>query len=126
MLNLSEDDPNEVASMMALMMGNKAERLDQMDQESATKLVVSTIEKIRPAAKGKLEVAAYKSWFRDPFASGDFTNFGPGQVTRFAGHMNAPHGRIHLCGDATALSNRGMEGALESSERVAIEIFSVI
>lgn len=126
MLNLSEDDPNEVASMMALMMGNKAERLDQMDQESATKLVVSTIEKIRPAAKGKLEVAGYKSWFRDPFASGDFTNFGPGQVTRFAGHMNAPHGRIHLCGDATALSNRGMEGALESSERVAIEIFSVI
>jgi monoamine oxidase len=126
MLNLSEDDPNEVASMMALMMGNKAERLDQMDQESATKLVVSTIEKIRPAAKGKLEVAGYKSWFRDPFASGDFTNFGPGQVTRFAGHMNAPHGRIHLCGDATALSNRGMEGALESSERVVIEILSGI
>ena len=125
-LNLSDEDPNEVASMMALMMGNKAERMDQMDQESATELVISTIDKIRPAAKGKLKVAGYKSWFRDPFASGDFTNFGPGQVTRFAGHMNAPHGRIHLCGDATALSNRGMEGALESSERVAIEIFSAI
>jgi len=125
-LNFSDEDPNEVASMMALMMGNKAERMDQMDQESATALVISTIEKIRPAAKGKLKVAGYKSWFRDPFASGDFTNFGPGQVTRFAGDMNAPHGRIHLCGDATALSNRGMEGALESSERVAIEIFSAI
>ena len=125
-LNFSEDDPNEVASIMALMMGNKAERVDQMDQESATALIVSTIEKVRPAAKGKLKVAGYKSWFRDPFASGDFTNFGPGQVTRFAGHMNAPHGRIHLCGDATAISNRGMEGALESSERVAIEIFNVI
>jgi monoamine oxidase len=125
-LNFSDEDPNEVASMMALMMGNKAERMDQMDQESATAMVISTIEKIRPAAKGKLKVAGYKSWFRDPFASGDFTNFGPGQVTRFAGDMNAPHGRIHLCGDATALSNRGMEGALESSERVAIEIFSAI
>ncbi len=125
-LNISEEDPNEVASMMALMMGNKAERMDQMDQESAIALVISSIEKIRPAAKGKLEVAAYKSWFRDPFASGDFTNFGPGQVTRFAGKMNAPHGRIHLCGDATALSNRGMEGALESSERVTIEILGAI
>ena len=125
-LNFSDENPNEVASMMALMMGSKAERMDQMDQESATALVIATIEKIRPAAKGKLEVAGYKSWFRDQFASGDFTNFGPGQVTRFAGHMNAPHGRIHLCGDATAVSNRGMEAALESSERVAIEIFSAI
>ena len=112
--------------MMAVMMGNKAERMDQMDQSSAEKLVLSTIEKIRPAAEGKLEVAGYKSWFRDPFASGDFTNFGPGQVTRFAGHMNAPHGRIHICGDATALANRGMEAALESAERVAIEILSAI
>lgn len=125
-LNMSEDDPNEVASMMAVMMGNKAERMDQMDQKSAEALVLSTIEKIRPAAKGKLEVAGYKSWFRDPFASGDFTNFGPGQVTRFAGKMNEPHGRIHLCGDATALANRGMEAALESAERVAIEILSTI
>jgi monoamine oxidase len=125
-LNFSDSDPNQVASMMALMMGNKAERMDQMDQDSATALVISTIEKIRPAAKGKLEVAGYKSWFRDPFASGDFTNFGPGQVTRYAGKMNAPHGRIHLCGDATAVSNRGMEAALESSERVVIEILSAI
>ena len=125
-INVSDEDPNEVASMMALMMGNKAERMDQMDQKSAENLVLSTIEKIRPAAKGKLEVAGYKSWFRDPFASGDFTNFGPGQVTRFAGKMNKPHGRIHLCGDATALLNRGMEAALESSERVALEIFDAI
>ena len=125
-LNFSEDDPNQVASIMALMMGNKAERMDQMDQESAEALVLSTIEKVRPAAKGKLEVAGYKSWFRDPFASGDFTNFGPGQVTRFAGYMNEPHGRIHLCGDTTAISNRGMEGALESSERATIEILSAI
>jgi monoamine oxidase len=123
-LNADEDDPSQVASMMAVMMGNKAERMDQMDQESAEALVLSTIEKIRPAAKGKLEVAGYKSWFRDPFSSGDFTNFGPGQVTRFAGHMNAPHGRIHLCGDATGLANRGMEAALESAERVTIEILS--
>jgi monoamine oxidase len=45
-------------------------------------------------------------------------------VTRFAGKMNAPHGRIHLCGDATALTSRGMEAALESAERAALEIIA--
>ena len=120
------DDPNELTSMMALMLGNKAERADQMDEDSVKKMVIHTIEKIRPAAKGKLEAAGYKSWFRDPFASGDWTNFGPGQVTQFAGKMNAPHGRIHICGDATGLSARGMEAALESAERVAVEILDVI
>ena len=122
--NYGGDDPDELTSLTAWMLGNKAERMDQMDQASAEKLVVSSIEKIRPAAKGKLEVAAYKSWLRDPFSSGDWVNFGPGQVNRFAGKINAPHGRIHLCGDATALSSRGMEAALESAERVALEILT--
>ncbi len=123
--NYGHKDPNELTSLTAWMLGNKAERMDQMDQKSATALVISSIEKIRPAAKGKLEVAGYKSWYRDHFSSGDWVNFGPGQVTRFAGKMNAPHGRIHLCGDATALSSRGMEAALESAERAALEILTM-
>lgn len=126
MPNFGGDDPNELTSMMALMMGNKAERADQMDEASVKKMVINSIEKIRPAAKGKLTAVGYKSWFRDPFASGDWTNFGPGQVTQFAGKMNVPHGRIHICGDATGLSSRGMEAALESAERVAVEILEVI
>ncbi len=126
MPNFGGEDPNELTSMMALMTGSKAERADQMDEEDVNAMVIATIEKVRPSAKGKLEAAGYKSWFRDPFASGDWVNFGPGQVNQFAGKMNAPHERIHLCGDATALSARGMEGALESAERVAVEIFDVM
>jgi monoamine oxidase len=126
MANFGGDDPNELTSMMALMTGNKAERADQMDEESVKAMVVDTIEKIRPAAKGKLEAAAYHSWFKEPFAAGDTTNFGPGQVTRFAGKMNEPHERIHLCGDVTAMSANGMEGTLESAERVAVEILDLV
>jgi monoamine oxidase len=126
MSNYGGDDAKELTSIMAFLYGNKAERADQMDEESAKAMVVSTIEKIRPAAKGKLEVAGYKSWFRDPFATGRGTSFGPGQVSRFAGKMNAPHGRIHLCGDVTALSSNGAEAALESAERAAVEIFDLI
>ena len=98
------DDPNELTSMMAMMVGSQAERADQMDEDSVKKMVIHTIEKIRPAAKGKLEAVGYKSWFRDPFASGDWTNFGPGQVTQFAGKMSVPHGRIHIESEPSTLS----------------------
>jgi monoamine oxidase len=120
------DDPNEVTSLMALMLGNKAERADQMEEADVKAMVLASIEKIRPAAKGKLEVAAYKSWYRDPFASGDWTNLGPGQVTKFAEKMSAPHHRIHICGDATALAARGMEAAMESAERAAVEVLAAL
>ena len=36
--------------------------------------------------------------------------------------MAAPHGRIHFCGEHTARANRGMEGAMESAERVVLEL----
>ncbi len=126
MPNFGGDDPNEVTSLAALMFGNEAERADQMDEDSVKAMVIAAIEKIRPAAKGKLEAAGFKSWFRDPFASGDSPTFGPGQVTQFVGEMSAVHGRLHIGGNVTALSANGMEGALESAERVATEVLDVI
>jgi len=48
--------------------------------------------------------------------------YAPGQIRRFARVMAAPHGRVHFCGEHTARANRGMEGAMESAERVALEL----
>jgi monoamine oxidase len=48
--------------------------------------------------------------------------FAPGQVTRFAREMIKPHGRIHLAGEHTRRVDYGMEAALESGERAALEI----
>jgi len=120
------DDPDELTSLQVWLLGPDAQRADQLGMQNATALVVSAIEGLRPAAKGKLEVAGYKSWGRDPFSAGDWAVFGPGQVSRFAGAMAIPHGRIHFCGEHTGLANRGMEAAMESGERAAIEILQVI
>jgi len=126
MPNMGGSNPNEVTSLACLMFGNDAERADQMDEAGVKAMVINTIEKIRPAAKGKLEAVGYKSWFRDPYASGDSPTFAPGQVMRFAGKMSEPHGRLHICGNLTALAANGMEGALESAERVTLEVLEVI
>jgi monoamine oxidase len=79
---------------------------------------------MRPAAKDQLEAKTYFSWKTQPFNLGDWAYFKPGQISRFALGMAAPAGRIHFCGEHTAVANRGMEGALESSERVALEVLS--
>lgn len=114
--------PDEVTSLTIWLRGDRAAWADQVDQDVAINKVVGDLERLRPAAKGQLEVMGYKSWYRDPYASGDWAIFKPGQVTGFASELGKPHGRVHFCGEHTAVSNRGMEGAMESGERVALEV----
>ncbi|MFW2406078.1 MAG: flavin monoamine oxidase family protein [Gammaproteobacteria bacterium] len=118
------ESPEDITSLTAWIRGHNAELLDQLPDEQAIAAVIADIERIRPAAKGQLEFGGYKSWYRDPFASGDWAVWAPGQITDFAADIATPHGRIHFCGEHTAVSNRGMEGALESGERAAFEVLN--
>jgi monoamine oxidase len=115
-------DPREVTSLTAWIRGHKAAYLDQIPEAEARRLVLEDIAERRPAARGKLEIVEYKSWYRDRFSAGDWSYWQPGQVSGLGPYVARPHGRLHFCGEHTAVSNRGMEGAMESGERVAIEI----
>lgn len=115
-------DPADVTSVTAWIRGHKAAYLDQIPEAEARKMVLDDIAQRRPASKGKLEIVAYKSWYRDRFSSGDWAVWQPGQVSTLAPHVAQAHGRLHFCGEHTARLNRGMEGAMESGERVAIEV----
>lgn len=117
-------DPNstDITSLVAFARGFGAIRLDQFAPEDAKKMVVAEIERLHPAAKGKLEAVILKSWTRDPFSGGDWAIWAPGQVTELVPYVARPHGRIHFAGEHTSKSNRGMEGAQESGERTAQEI----
>jgi len=119
-------DPTEVTSITCWHRGWKAQMVDQVPKEDAKRMVIDAFETLRPAAKGKIEVAGFKSWHNDPFSSGDWAVWEPGQIKTYIAKMAEPHGRIHFCGEHTALSNRGMEGAMESGERVAFEVFDAI
>ena len=116
------EDPADVTSLTVWLRGDRAAWADQVETDYVIRKVIEDLERLRPAAKGQLEVAGYKSWYRDPYSSGDWAIFGPGQVNAFATELGKPHERMHFCGEHTAVSNRGMEGALESGERVALEI----
>ena len=124
--NRHDTRDDRVTSLTAWARGFTAMRLDQLDPADAKRAVVAAIERLRPAARGKLEAVEIKSWLRDPFAGGDYAIWGPGQVTEFVEHVGKPHGRIHFCGEHTALSSRGMEGAAESGERAALEVLEAL
>jgi len=118
--------PADVSSLTIWIRGYDAAWLDSQPDNVAQQLVLDDFLKNRPAAKGKVEIGGYKSWYRDPFSVGDWAYWQPGQVTSFARELGQAHGRIHFCGEHTALSDRGMEGAMESGERAAIEVLGAV
>ena len=116
------ENPQQVTSLTAWIMGDAAAALDELPPAEIGRRVIADIERIRPAARGRLEVLGACSWGADPYAAGAWAYFRPGQVTAWAAAMGRAHGRLHFCGEHLATASRGMEGAMESGERAALEI----
>lgn len=110
-----------VTSIQSFVTGAAAEHLDRLSEREATGLVMSEIERIRPAARGALRPLACKSWGADPYAGGAYACWAPGQIAALADAIGQPHGRVHFAGEHTAIAARGIEGALESADRVVAE-----
>ena len=102
--------------------GHVADRLDRLEPADATSLVLAELERIRPATRGQLQPVKVVSWQRDVHAGGVYAAWAPGHITAFANGMSLPDGRLHFAGEHTARLQRGMEGAMESGERVALEV----
>jgi monoamine oxidase len=114
---------DEVTGLVAQGRGQLGAYWDRLGKDAAMRLVHAELEAIRPAAKGALRPLVMHSWALERFNAGDWAVFAPGQVS-LAQSMAAAHGRLHFCGEHTAMGNRGMEGAMESGERAAIEVLS--
>lgn len=115
----------EVTGLMVHARGQLAKNWDRMGHKQALAAIVATLEELRPAAKGKVKALSVFSCGAEYFNGGDWAYFAPGQISDFVRTMAQPAGRIHFCGEHTATAARGLEGALESSERAAIEIMSI-
>jgi monoamine oxidase len=115
-------DPNKINHLSCWVIGPHAERLSGLSEAEAGKQVIGAIERLRPAARGQLELIGLKDWGTDPYAGGAWAYFRPGQIGKFAAEMGRPHARIHFCGEHLALTGRGLEGALESAETASAEV----
>jgi monoamine oxidase len=117
---------SEVTSLTAWCRGLNGLSIDRFGIAAGKRMILDEFARLRPASKGLLTVGAVHSWTADPFAAGSWAIFQPGQVRELRAAMGLPHQRLFFCGEHTALGSRGFEGALESSERVSLEVLTAL
>lgn len=117
---IGNNGEREVLEVLGL--GYKGDRLDQLDEEERVAFVVREVERMRPSLAGSLELLTVNSWRRQPWINGCSHSYHPGQAGRWVHDMIKPHGRLHFAGEHTRRLEVGMEAAMESGERAAIEI----
>jgi len=78
----------------------------------------------RPSLAGRLGPGSAFSWTRHPHALGTFASRRPGHLAALQMLLKRPHGRIHFAGEHTADLASGIEGALESGERAALDMLA--
>jgi monoamine oxidase len=108
--------------LVAIAIGPKATMLDRMPPKARGEFVLDYIGRMRPSTRGKLAVTGVFSWEQMAHVHACRHTYAPGQVTRFAHDMIKPHGRVHFAGEHTRRLDVGMESAMESGERAALEI----
>lgn len=90
--------------------------------EGAADFLISELHRLRPASVGKVRKKTFKDWGFDPLQRGCGFSLAPGQVNRFARTMLEPWKTMHFAGEHTRRLDFGMESAMESGERAAMEI----
>jgi monoamine oxidase len=106
----------------AIGLGRHTERLDAMSAADRGRLALETIAGIRPSTRGCLEVIGTHSWAEVPLIGGCRYQYLPGSAEAWIRAIGAPHGRLHFAGEQLPTLEVGMEAAMESGERAALEV----
>jgi monoamine oxidase len=100
--------------------GEGAKIPDSLSDKKRIERTKKEFAKILPMMK--FDKSATKSWGNDEFVRGAYSHFTVGQLVALQPFIKTQVGTIHFAGEHTAEKAPGMEGALESAERVIWEI----
>jgi monoamine oxidase len=102
--------------------GRHCDPFDRLAPDAAKQAMEEAFFLLLPEARGRAELKALVSWANEPLNQGTWAIWRPGEIARYADALAKPHGRIAFAGEHTAWSNSGMEGAMESGDRAALEV----
>jgi len=117
---IEHDGTRELIS--ALAFGPKSYQLDAMPAADRGRLVLDYLHRIRPSMVGRLEFVGVHSWALVPLVRGCSHQYVPGKVQAWSQAMMKPYQRLHFAGEHTRRLEVGMESAMETGERAALEI----
>ena len=119
--------PNsEKANITIWINGDSCDQFVSQSREQAISNILSIYYKQIPEARGKVTFGEYIDWITNPFNEGAWAIWRPGDIGRYADLLHRPSGRYFFAGEHTAYSNAGMEGAMESADRVVIEVLRAL
>lgn len=104
------------------MDGENPSQPEKMSDQQRQIWAKTQFTEILPFMKNTIERTATISWTNDEFVRGAFAHFLKGQLVELKPSLKTQVGAIHFAGEHTAEFSPGMEGALESAERVVAEI----
>ena len=117
---IEHDGKRELIS--ALAFGAKSSELDRLAPRDRGELAIRYIEQRRPSTRGKLEFIGAHSWAQAPTIGGCSYGLQPHVAFDWNQRMSKPHARLHFAGEHTRRFEVGMEAAMESGERAALEV----
>ena len=106
--------------------GSRNRALRTMADDEIAQLSLQELHAARPSTQGRVEVSAVVNWSRYPWLKGHNAYRAPGQISEYGNIVANPHGRVHFAGEHTSVLMVGMEGAMESGERAALEVLDRI
>jgi len=109
-------------NMTVWINGDDCDPLNALDETACTDAILQALWRLVPGAKDVTSVGQLVRWSNDPFAGGSWALWRPGQAGQAHGAIRAPAGRLFFAGEHTAEAYRGMEAAMESGERAALEV----
>ncbi len=92
------------------------------------KTFVDALERVYPSSKAQYSGQAERFfWPSKPWVQGSYQCYLPGQYTSIRGAEGEKVGRLYFCGEHTSIEAAGyMEGAVETGERVALEVLAAL
>ena len=117
---------SDKANITIWINGDSCDQFVSQSREQAISNILSIYYSQVPEARGKVAFGEYIDWITNPFNEGAWAMWRPGDISRYADLLHKPSDRYFFAGEHTAYSNAGMEGAMESADRVVVEVLRAL
>lgn len=121
-MNLPGDTPT--GYLWLAIAGRTGIELRELPAREILRRVTDELARVRPSTRGRVTPLTAHNWTAHPWTQGHTALRAPGQIGQFGDVLTQAHGRLHFAGEHTARMAAGMEGAMESGERAAMEIIT--
>jgi len=108
--------------MKAFVNGAATIELDALSEQDFERATLDILTRVRPASRGQVSYRRRHCWGADPFAGGAWASWSAGRAVEERTAMRRYVGAVRFAGEHTALDAPGMEGAVRSGERAALDI----